>query len=189
MEVIERCGKKRREESSPVSTKCLPQCVCSILSISKAGPPAHSCVVVCSYRTQPYPHTLRTIPAVGVLHITEVGVSHTLRTIPVVGVLHIAAVCASTFRRWFFDQQYSMFHPLILLSCRHTSEIESCLLWRDKGRRIENTYMSVGVIMRVWKVNLRDLHDSDTLGCTGTGTPQDRDEVKRWTVWKFVYFD
>ncbi len=55
----ERCGKKRREESSPVSTKSLPQCVFSILSISKAGPPAHSFVVVCSYLVQPYPHTLR----------------------------------------------------------------------------------------------------------------------------------
>ncbi len=136
---------------------------------SRTRPPTHSCVVVCSYRTQLYPHTLRTIPVVGVLHIVAVG--------------------DSTFRRWFFDQQYTMFHPLILLSCRHTSEIESCLLWRDKGRRKENAYMSVGVIMSVWKVNLRDLHDLDTLGCTGTGTPQDRDEVKRWTVWKFVYFE
>jgi hypothetical protein len=56
VEVSERCGKKRREVSRHVSTKCLPQCVCSILSMSKAGPPAHSCVVVCSYLAQPYPH-------------------------------------------------------------------------------------------------------------------------------------
>ena len=55
VEVSERCGKKRREASRPASTKRLPQCVCSILSISKAGPPAHSCVVVCSYLAQPYP--------------------------------------------------------------------------------------------------------------------------------------
>jgi hypothetical protein len=41
--------------------------VCSILSISKDGPPAHSFVVVCSYLAQPYPHTLRTIASVGVL--------------------------------------------------------------------------------------------------------------------------
>ncbi len=66
VEVSERCGKKRREVSRSVSTKRLPQCVCSILSISKAGPPAHSCVVVCSYLAQPYPRTLRTIPTVGV---------------------------------------------------------------------------------------------------------------------------
>jgi hypothetical protein len=67
-EVSEHCGKKRRESSRTVSTKSLPQCVCSILSISKARPPVHS-FVVCSYLAQPYPHTLRTIAAVGVLYI------------------------------------------------------------------------------------------------------------------------
>ncbi len=67
VEVSERCGKKRRESSRPVSTKSLPQCVCSILSISKVGPPVHSFVVVCSYLAQPYPHTIRTIDVVGVL--------------------------------------------------------------------------------------------------------------------------
>ena len=35
VEVSERCGKKRRETSRLESTKRLPQCVCSILSISK----------------------------------------------------------------------------------------------------------------------------------------------------------
>jgi hypothetical protein len=69
----ERCGKMRRETSRPVSTKSLPQCVCSILSISKTGPPTHSFVVVCSYLAQPYPNTLRTIVVVGILYISGVG--------------------------------------------------------------------------------------------------------------------
>jgi hypothetical protein len=73
VEVSERCGKKRRETSSPVSTKRLPQCVCSILSISKAGPPFHSCVVVCSYLAQPYPRTSRTTVQLVFLYIAVVG--------------------------------------------------------------------------------------------------------------------
>jgi hypothetical protein len=75
VEVSERCGKKRREPSSPVSTKCLPQFVCSILSISKPGPPVHSCVVVYSYLAQPYPHTLRTTVQLVFLYISPLGVS------------------------------------------------------------------------------------------------------------------
>jgi hypothetical protein len=69
-----RCGKKRRETSRPTSTKCLPQCVCSILSISKAGPPAHSCVVVCSYLAQPYPRTSSTTVQLVYLYIVALGV-------------------------------------------------------------------------------------------------------------------
>jgi hypothetical protein len=41
--------------------------------------------------------------------------------------------------------------------------------------------MIVGV-MRDYKLKLRDLHTSDTLGCVGnwkSGTPKDRDEVNR----------
>ena len=73
VEVSERCGKKRREVSRPVSTNRLPYCVCSILSMSKAGPPAHSCVVVCSYLAQPYPRTLRTTVQLVFLYIATVG--------------------------------------------------------------------------------------------------------------------
>ena len=73
VEVSERCGKKRREASRPASTKRLPQCVCSILSISKAGPPAHSCVVVCSYLAQPYPRTSSTTVQLVYLYIAALG--------------------------------------------------------------------------------------------------------------------
>ncbi len=70
MEVSEPCGKKRRETSRTSSTKRLTQCVRSILSISNAGPPVHSFVVVCSYLPQPYLRSLRTVVAVGVLYIS-----------------------------------------------------------------------------------------------------------------------
>ncbi len=73
VEVSERCGKKRREASRPASTKRLSQCVCSILSISKAGPPAHSCVVVCSYLAQPYPRTSSTTVQLVYLYIAVLG--------------------------------------------------------------------------------------------------------------------
>jgi len=73
VEVSDRCGKKRREASRPASTKRLPQCVCSILSISKAGPPAHSCVVVCSYLAQPYPRTSSTTVQLVYLYIAALG--------------------------------------------------------------------------------------------------------------------
>jgi hypothetical protein len=43
---------------------------------------------------------------------------------------------------------------------------------------IEDLFMSIGV-MKDYKVKLRDLHVSHTLGYVGTGTPKDRDEVNR----------
>ena len=43
-------------------------------------------------------------------------------------------------------------------SSRHK---EICLLWRDKTRSTENTYIWD------WKLQLRDLHPSHTLGCSG----------------------
>ncbi len=53
-ETKERCGRKRRETSSPVSTKGLPQCVCSILSISTSDTPVHSlCRLLLSWTTLP----------------------------------------------------------------------------------------------------------------------------------------
>ena len=49
----------------------------------------------------------------------------------------------------------------------------------DKERATRNTYiMGVGV-MRDYNLKLRDLHVSHTLGYVGSGTPKDRDDVKR----------
>jgi hypothetical protein len=48
---------------------------------------------------------------------------------------------------------------------------------------IEDLFMSIGV-MKDYKVKLRDLHVSHTLGCVGTGTPKDRDEVNRERGWE-----
>jgi hypothetical protein len=52
---------------------------------------------------------------------------------------------------------------------------------RENESQRQDLYMSVGV-MKDSKLNLRNLHDSHTLGYWGIGTPKDRDEVNRRDV-------
>jgi hypothetical protein len=67
---------KKRRETQGLCRRSVYHSVC--VPFFPYVKPAHrpsDCVVVCSYLAQPYPHTLRTITAVGVLYKAAVGAS------------------------------------------------------------------------------------------------------------------
>jgi hypothetical protein len=72
----ERRGRKRRETSRTVSTKRLPPCVCSILSMSKTSRSTHSLCCCLFLSSTTLPDHIEDLVTVGVLNISaSVGVS------------------------------------------------------------------------------------------------------------------